>query len=72
MNLLIRDIPDDVVVALDAEAGRLGLSRSEYLRRMLTQASARVGSVVTVENLAHFESAFAGLSDPELMHEAWR
>ena len=39
MNVLVRDIPDDVLAALDAEAERLGLSRSEYVRRILTQAS---------------------------------
>ena len=28
-DVLIRDVPDDVIAALDAHAGRLGLSRSE-------------------------------------------
>ena len=32
-DVLIRDVPDDVIAALDARAGRLGLSRSEYVRR---------------------------------------
>ena len=72
MNLLIRDIPDDVVAALDAEAERLGLSRSEYLRRMLTQASARDGRAVTVSDLEQFEDMFADLADPELMDQAWQ
>ena len=34
-DMLIRDVPDDVIAALDAHAGRLGLSRSEYVRRRL-------------------------------------
>jgi Ribbon-helix-helix protein, copG family len=34
-DVLIRDVPDDVIAALDAHAGRLGLSRSEYVRRRL-------------------------------------
>ena len=34
-DVLIRDIPDDVIAALDAHAARLGLSRSEYVRRRL-------------------------------------
>jgi hypothetical protein len=29
-DMLIRDIPDEVIAGLDAHAGRLGLSRSEY------------------------------------------
>jgi hypothetical protein len=31
-DMLIRDIPDEVIAGLDAHAGRLGLSRSEYVR----------------------------------------
>lgn len=72
MNLLIRDIPDDVVAAIDAAAERLGLSRSEYVRRMLTQASARDGRTVTVSDLAKFGDTFADLADPEVMDQAWQ
>jgi hypothetical protein len=32
-DLLIRDVPDDVVAAIDADAVRLGLSRTEYAER---------------------------------------
>jgi plasmid stability protein len=32
-DVLVRDVPDDVIAAVDARATRLGLSRSEYLRR---------------------------------------
>ena len=32
-DMLIRDVPDDVIAALDAHAARLGLSRSEYVHR---------------------------------------
>jgi hypothetical protein len=28
--MLIPDVPDDVIAAVDVHAGRLGLSRSEY------------------------------------------
>jgi hypothetical protein len=31
-DVLIRDVPEKVVAALDAHATRLGLSRSEYVR----------------------------------------
>jgi len=72
VNLLIRDIPENVVSALDAEAERLGLSRSEYLRRILTQATARTGHSVTVAELASFEDAFSDLADPAVMDDAWR
>ena len=47
-DMLIRDVPDDVVAAVDAHAARLGLSRSEYVRRRLAQDAAVPGSAVTV------------------------
>lgn len=72
MNLLIRDIPDHVLAALDAEAERLGLSRTELVRRILTQASTRIARSVTLAELAQFESTFADLADPEVMDQAWR
>ena len=36
-DILIRDVPDDVVAAIDAKAQRAGLSRTEYLRRALSR-----------------------------------
>ena len=72
VNLLIRDLSDDVLAALDAEAERRGLSRSEYVRRILTQASTRGDRSVTVDDLARFAGAFADLADPELLDRAWR
>jgi plasmid stability protein len=71
MNLLIRDLPDDVLSALDTAAERLGLSRSEYLRRVLTHASHQVGRRVTTDDLARFTETFGDLNDPNLMDQAW-
>lgn len=70
--MLIRDVPDDVIAALDAHAGRLGLSRSEYVRRRLAQDAATSGSPVRVENLARFADVFRDLADPDIMAQAWR
>jgi hypothetical protein len=70
-DLLIRDVPDDVVAAIDTNASRLGLSRSEYLRRALAQAAHRRGAV-TIGDLARFESSFADLGDEDLMRQAWQ
>jgi hypothetical protein len=72
MDILIRDVPDEVVAAVDAEARLLGLSRSEFLRRTLHQAFPKSNRAVTVDQLAAFEQTFAGLGDPELMDQAWR
>jgi hypothetical protein len=69
-DLLIRDVPDDVVAAIDANAGQLGLSRTEYLRRTLAQVAHRPATV-TVEQLRRFANTFADLADDEIMRQAW-
>jgi hypothetical protein len=71
-DVLIRDVPDDVIAALDAHAGRLGLSRSEYVRRRLAQDAATEGSAVSVEDLARFADTFGDLADPDVMSQAWK
>lgn len=70
-DVLIRDVPDDVIAAVDAHAGRLGLSRSEYVRRRLAQDAARSGSPVSVRDLAGFADRFSDLGDPAVMSQAW-
>lgn len=72
-DLLIRDVPEDVVAAIDAGASKLGLSRSEYLRRTLTQvAAAKPGGTVTVDDLVRFGHVFADLADDDVMQRAWQ
>ena len=36
-DVLVRNVPDEVITAPDARAASLGLSRSDYLRRRLAQ-----------------------------------
>lgn len=71
-DLLIRDVPDDVIAALDAHARRLGLSRGEYVRRRLAQEVATHTSPVSVQDLARFADIFDDLADPEVTSQAWR
>jgi plasmid stability protein len=71
-DMLIRDVPDEVLAAVDARAGRLGLSRSEYVRRRLAQDAAAPEAAVTMADLARFGEVFADLGDRELMDQAWR
>lgn len=70
-DLLIRDVPEEVVAAVDTHAARLGLSRSEYLRRRLAQDAAVSGSAVSVADLTRFTELFGDLADPEIMSRAW-
>lgn len=71
-DILIRDVPDDVVAAIDAKARRVGLSRTEYLRRALARERANVETEVSVADLARFSDTFADLDDPSVMDRAWR
>jgi hypothetical protein len=71
-DILIRDVPDDVVAAIDAKAHRVGLSRTEYLRRTLARERDAAVHDVTVEDLARFAETFADLKDPAVMERAWR
>jgi hypothetical protein len=70
-DILIRDIPDDVLAAIDAKATRVGLSRAEYLRRTLERERADDSRPVTVTDLARFGERFADLDDPDVMRRAW-
>jgi hypothetical protein len=71
-DMLIRDVPDDVVAAIDAHAGRLGLSRSEYVRRRLAQDAATAQSPVSTGDLERFARDFGDLADPDVMSQAWQ
>jgi hypothetical protein len=68
---LIRDVPEEVLAAIDAHAAALGLSRNEYLRRRLRQDAQHGASRVTVADLRRLETIFADLADPEVMAQAW-
>ena len=71
-DVLIRDVPDDVIAALDTHASRLGLSRSEYVRRRLAQDAAISDSPVSVGDLTRFARTFSDLADPAVMSQAWQ
>jgi hypothetical protein len=71
-DILIRDIPEDVLAAIDANAARLGLSRNEYLRRELSRVVQRSAPSVTEDDLRQFASTFSDLTDPGVMGQAWR
>jgi hypothetical protein len=68
-DILVRDVPDDVVAAIDNNARRAGLTRAEYLRRLFAQQQ---GPAITREQLQRFAKRTADLDDPEVMADAWR
>jgi len=71
-DVLIRDVPDDVLAALEAKAKRAGLSRTEFLRRALTRESASDGAAVSVADLERFAASFEDLANDAVMDEAWQ
>lgn len=71
-DLLIRDVPDEVLAAIDGSAHRLGLSPSAYVHRVLAREAATVAGTVTLEDLSHFAETFADLADSDVMRQAWR
>jgi len=70
-DILIRDVPPDDLARIDAHAARLGLSRTEYLRRRLHQDAARPSAPVTAQDLRVFSARYRDLADPEVMRQAW-
>ncbi len=70
-DILIRDIPDEVIAAIDARAKRVGLSRTEYLRRTLERERVGGSGPVTVDHLQRVASLAADLGDPDVMSGAW-
>jgi hypothetical protein len=71
-DILIRDVPDEVLAAIDAKAQRAGLSRTEYLRRALSRERSENSGDVTLEDLVRFAQTFADLDDAEVIRQAWR
>lgn len=71
-DVLIRDVPEAVLVALDAHASRLGLSRVEYIRRRLAADAATSGTPVSEHDLRSFAGKVSDLADPDVMRAAWQ
>jgi plasmid stability protein len=71
-DMLMRDVPDDVTAALEARARRLGLSRSEYVRRRLAQDAAVADSPASAGDLTRFAETFSDLADLDVMSRAWQ
>ena len=69
-DLLIRGVPEHVVHAIDANARRAGVSRAEYLRRLLARAAGR-STAVDLGELVRLGELTADLVDPSVIDDAW-
>ncbi|MEO5832643.1 MAG: antitoxin [Nakamurella sp.] len=66
-----RDLPEEVLLAIDARAAKLGVSRDDYLRRRLVHHAHAASVAVTVRDLDEFAELYSYLDDPDLMAGAW-
>lgn len=70
-DILICDVPEAVMAEIDARAARLGISRAEYIRRLLAADAATPSTRVSTQDLAKFADEFRDLADPEVADAAW-
>ena len=70
-DVLIRNFPAEDLALLDQLAARLGISRTEYLRRHLQQEARRAVTTVTVANLMTLSQTITDLVDDDVMTDAW-
>jgi len=70
-DLLIRNVPSEILAALDLEAEKLGISRSEYVRRILDRAARSEARPTTLADLERTAEAFRDVLDEEYMRGAW-
>lgn len=70
-DVLIRNIPEDELARIDAQADRVGLSRSEYLRRRIAQDASRSAVTVTRADFQQFADLAIDLGDDDAMRGAW-
>jgi hypothetical protein len=70
-DLLIRNVDDDTVRRIDADAQRQGLSRNEYLRREVSRLGRGAGRPATRDDLVRSMEAFADLGNDSVMDRAW-
>jgi hypothetical protein len=70
-DVLIRNFPAEDLALLDQHAARLGISRTDYLRRHLQQAARRAVITVTAADLITFGQTVSDLVSDDVMTDAW-
>ena len=70
-DVLIRNFPAEDLALLDAHAARLGISRTDYLRRRLQQEARRVTKRVTAADLLALSRSIPDLGNDDVMTDAW-
>jgi plasmid stability protein len=71
-DILVRNLPEEVVAQIDAQAASAGLSRAEYVRRQLVREATRLQKPVHWHDLVASDRRLSDLLDEEVMDRAWR
>ena len=70
-DVLMRNVPAEDLGLLDEQAARLGISRTEYLRRQLHREARRTAGSVTAGDLRAVAELLPDLGDDTIMSDAW-
>lgn len=70
-DLLIRNVDDAAVAAIDAQAERMGISRRSCFGARPRIPARRFGEPVTRADLARSAEIFADALDDDVMAQAW-
>lgn len=70
-DILIRNFPADDLARIDHQAKRVGLSRTEFLRRQLHQQAQQEQGHVAVADLHALTDLVLDLEDEDVMRDAW-
>ncbi len=70
-DILIRDVPDEVLEAIDERARRAGVARGRYLLRVLEREFVGEPGEVSIDDLRRAAVLAKDLADPAVMSGAW-
>jgi hypothetical protein len=70
-DVLISDVPQDVLDRIDQRAAQQGLPRSEFLRRTLEREATADSRTVTMADLDRLYALTADMREPDFEQRAW-
>lgn len=70
-DILIRNVPAEDLAQVDRNAKAQGLSREEYLRRIVAAMPRGGNRPVTLDDLRDFSERAKDLFDDDVMRRAW-
>jgi hypothetical protein len=72
VDILVRDVDEADVAAIDKRAAAMGLSRAQFLRQTIEKEARRGEAIVRAEDFRRVAILGADLLDADIMDRAWR